>query len=58
VLLRGTLSAGYVEMTIKTTCDDCKGTGKVIYPQTGEKIRCPSCGGLGYKVSQDSRGSR
>jgi len=41
-------------MTVKTICSDCNGTGEVIYPPTGKKIRCQSCAGKGFKITQAS----
>jgi len=44
-------------MTIQTICKACKGSKTVKDPATGKNIRCQSCGGLGYQVSQVSKKS-
>jgi DnaJ-class molecular chaperone len=42
---------------IKTICDKCNGTRKILDPHgSGKQVRCDSCAGNGFQITKDSRG--
>jgi DnaJ-class molecular chaperone len=43
-------------MQIKTICEKCKGTREMLDPYgSGKQVRCDSCAGHGFQLTDDSK---